>query len=348
VPSFWYDLLLEREADERALLAFGRDSGDPQRLAADDELAEARERLRAVREFDRFELDRLAQRDLTTSGFVPAAGAPMFIAEMFAAAARARAGLAAALPQQPLPQAGDHIEVPRLSGGAAVAVVASENAVVQETDPTSALASSNKALISGQVDVSRQLLEFSRPGIDEVLSLDLGNDTGLKIDQQLIAGTNANGQTLGLANVASINTVTYTSATPIAAALISKIWNASSSSPTQVVGLRSPARPTAAAGLAWPAHRDLGHPAEPGRRHKRGRGFRDCSQRGLRCPRQAAVPGLRAGGLKHADGALAGAAVRGGDVRPPAQGRLPHLGNRAGCPGAVSGRPRQKLLRLDR
>jgi hypothetical protein len=61
-------------------------------------------------EFDRYELDRLAQRDLTSSGFIPAAGAPMFIAEQFAAAARARAGLAAALPQQPLPQQGDHIE----------------------------------------------------------------------------------------------------------------------------------------------------------------------------------------------------------------------------------------------
>jgi hypothetical protein len=125
-----------------------------------------------------------------------------------------------------LPDQGDHIEVPRLSGRAATAVVASENAVVQETDPTSALASSNKAMVSGQVDVSRQLLEFSRPGIDEVLAIDLGNDQGLKIDQQLVAATNLNGQTLGLANVPAINTVTYTSGTPTAAALASKIWAA--------------------------------------------------------------------------------------------------------------------------
>jgi hypothetical protein len=77
------------------------------------------------------------------------------------------------------------------------------------------------------VDVSRQLLEFgSRPGIDQVMAIDLGNDLGLKIDQQLISGTNANGQTLGLASVSGINTVTYTSATPTAAALVSKIWSA--------------------------------------------------------------------------------------------------------------------------
>jgi HK97 family phage major capsid protein len=178
VPSFWRDLLLEREAAERAQQSFGRDQGDPARPAADDELAAAMERLRSVRQFDRFELDRLAQRDLTTAGFIAAAGAPMFIAEKFATAARARAALAAALPQVPLPQEGDHIEIPRLATGAAVAVVASENAVVQETDPTSALATSQKAMVSGQVDVSRQLLDFSRPGIDEVLALDLAPTRG--------------------------------------------------------------------------------------------------------------------------------------------------------------------------
>lgn len=224
VPAFWRDLLLEREAAEREQAA-GRDPGDPDRLAAEDELRDARQRLATIRQFDRFELDRLAQRDLTINAFVPAAGAPLFIAEKFAVAARARAGLAAALPQVPLPDQGDHIEIPRLSTGAAVAVVASENAIVQETDPVSALASSNKALISGQVDVSRQLLDFSRPGIDEVLAIDLGNDQGLKVDQQLISGTNANGQTQGLAGVTGINAITFTAATPNAAATISKIWS---------------------------------------------------------------------------------------------------------------------------
>lgn len=232
IPSFWYDLLLERESEQRVQEGLsnpavaGRDPGVPSDPALDHQLAATRERLATVRQYDGYELDRRAQRDLTSSGFIPAAGPPLFIAEQFATAARARAALAAALPQQPLPQQGDHIEVPRLATGAAVAVVASENATVQEIAPASALASSNKALISGQVDVSRQLLEFSRPGIDEVLAADLGNDTGLKIDQQLIAGTNANGQTQGMAGLSGINTVTYTSGTPTAAGLISKIWAA--------------------------------------------------------------------------------------------------------------------------
>jgi hypothetical protein len=232
IPSYWHDLLLERESEQRVQQGLsnpavaGRDPGVPSDPALDHQLAAARERLATVRRYDGYELDRRAQRDLTSSGFVPAAGSPMFIAEMFATAARARAGLAAALPQQPLPQQGDHIELPRLATGAAVAVAASENSPVQETDPTSALASSNKALISGQVDVSRQLLEFARPGIDEVLAADLGADTGAKLDAQLISGTNANGQTQGMAGLAGINAVTFTSGTPTAAATISKNWQA--------------------------------------------------------------------------------------------------------------------------
>jgi hypothetical protein len=232
VPSFWFDLLLERESEQRVQQGLsnpavaGRDPGVPSDPALDHQLAAARERLATVRKYDRYELDRRAQRDLTSSGFVPAAGSPMFIAEMFATAARARAALAAALPQQPLPPTGDHVEVPRLATGAAVAVVASEGAVVQETDPTSALATSNKAMISGQVDVSRQLLAFSRPGIEQVLAADLGAATGLLLDQQLVAGTNSAGQTMGLASVVGINTVSYTAATPSAAAFASKVWAA--------------------------------------------------------------------------------------------------------------------------
>jgi hypothetical protein len=232
VPSFWYDLVLERDAEQRVQQGLsnpavaGRNPGVPSDPALDHQLAAARERLATVRQFDRYELDRRAQRDLTSSGFIPAAGSPMFIAEMFATAARARAGLAAALPQQPLPQQGDHIELPRLATGAAVAVAASENSPVQETDPTSSLASSNKALISGQVDVSRLLLQFSRPGIDEVLSADLGADNGQKLDAQLISGTNANGQTQGMAGLSGISAVTFTSGTPTASATISKIWQA--------------------------------------------------------------------------------------------------------------------------
>ena len=97
---------------------------------------------------------------------------------------------------------------------------------MQETDPTTALASSNVAYIAGQVDMSRQLFDFARPGLDLVLAADLGADLGARVDVQAVQGTNANGQTLGLANVGGIVSVSYTDASPTPGELVSKIWEA--------------------------------------------------------------------------------------------------------------------------
>jgi hypothetical protein len=74
------------------------------------------------------------------------------------------------------------------------------------------------------VDVSRQLLEQARPRFDQVISADLGRALGVAVDSQLVTGTNANGQTEGLATVSGINTVTYTDASPTVTKTISKIW----------------------------------------------------------------------------------------------------------------------------
>jgi hypothetical protein len=117
-------------------------------------------------------------------------------------------------------------EVPRFSSGASVAIQASENAAISETDPTTALASSNIATIAGQVDSSRQLWDLARPGFDEALSRELGAALGAAVDVELVAGTNASGRPLGLANVSGINTVTWTDASPTAAEFVSKTWDA--------------------------------------------------------------------------------------------------------------------------
>jgi Phage capsid family len=226
VNSWWRDQLIiadSRVSADRAFAARARrlDGGDPENPAADDELEDAKERLRISRAFAEREL-----RDLSSSGntFIPA-GAAVYVASEFSVAARARASLFDALPQRPLPEFGLKVEVPRLVTGGSVAVVASENSAVSETDPTSALASSARAYLAGNVDVSRQLLELARPGIDQVVSRDLGRDLGLKVDQQLVTGSNAAGQTEGLATVAGTIAITYTAATPTLNKLVSAIWD---------------------------------------------------------------------------------------------------------------------------
>jgi hypothetical protein len=226
--SWWGDKLKVADSRARANAATsspiyrGRDPGDIDRPGADLGLDDAEERLRIAAAIGATEL-----RDLSSSGntFVPS-GVAVYVATEFAVAARARASLFAALPQLTLPQYGLKVEVPKLTAGGSVAVVASDNATVTEVDPTTGLASSTRAYVAGQVDVSRQLLEMSRPGFDQVMSADLGRALGVAVDSQLVTGTNANGQTEGLATVSGAIAVTYTDASPTTNKTVSKIWEA--------------------------------------------------------------------------------------------------------------------------
>jgi HK97 family phage major capsid protein len=83
--------------------------------------------------------------------------------------------------------------VPRLNSGAAVAIQGSQNATVQETDPADAAISTPVGWLAGQVDMSRQAFDRSRPGLDEAIATDLGSDFGTKLDVQLISGSGSTG-----------------------------------------------------------------------------------------------------------------------------------------------------------
>jgi hypothetical protein len=96
VPSFFEDLLLEAESQQRADKSIeswyyrGRDPGDPDRPEADFELPRALERLGRVR-------SGAYRRDISGSSgsFLPGSGGvPGYVAEAFATAARGRAALA--------------------------------------------------------------------------------------------------------------------------------------------------------------------------------------------------------------------------------------------------------------
>lgn len=121
---------------------------------------------------------------------------------------------------------GQVIHFPRLSGGSAVAIQASENAGVQETDPTTADYSITVSTIAGQVDLSRQLYDFSNPGMDEIIMSDLAQDFATKLDIQVLSGSGSAGQQRGIRNIASLNAVTYTQATPTTSTLFPKVADA--------------------------------------------------------------------------------------------------------------------------
>ncbi len=173
------------------------------------DVSAAHKRLQAVGE----------RRDLTTTvtaggNFVPT-GAPAYVGDHFAAAARAAATMANVLPFEPLPETGMVLKTPRMTTGTSTAVMATENSAVSETDIVESMIASPVATVSGQQDLSQQLFDRSDPAIvDIVLATDLGRSLGANFDQQVLVGTGANGQTFGLAAVVGITSNAYTDASP--------------------------------------------------------------------------------------------------------------------------------------
>lgn len=179
---------------------------------------------------DREAMDRLMrhkseteQRDVSSAsnGFIP----PVYLSQYAVDVPRAGRPFADALPKAPLPEVGTSFTLPRLATGAAVAAQ-TDGGSVQETDPTTNVVTTYVRTVAGMVDISQQLLDRSDPSFDVVVFRDLLNAYDTELDRQLIVGSSSSNEHVGLANVSSINTVTYTSSTPTAAEALPKIYDA--------------------------------------------------------------------------------------------------------------------------
>ncbi len=158
-------------------------------------------------------------RDLSTTatagGNFVLGGAPYFIGELFAVAARAKSVLPRLMRIEPLPEFGMSVAAPRLTSGAGVSVH-TDNAAVQETDPAEERINDPVGQIAGLVDVSEQLLERSDPPVaDAAIAAELGSALGSELDLQILTGTGATGHLRGLLALAGTTTsVAYTDASP--------------------------------------------------------------------------------------------------------------------------------------
>jgi HK97 family phage major capsid protein len=167
------------------------------------------------------------QRDLTTSAtaggeMVP----PAYLQSEWINLARAGRVTANLMISRPLIPNKMVYHFPKLTGGAATAIQTADNAAIQETDPVTADYSVAVKTIAGQVDISRQLYDFSDPGMDEIIFSDLAADYATKLDIQVISGSGNTGQALGLRIISNINSVTYTQATPTVQTLYPKVADA--------------------------------------------------------------------------------------------------------------------------
>ena len=181
---------------------------------------------------DRDAIDRLVRNDKavrainTTDGsggdFVP----PLYLTADWIKFARAGRVLADQTTKQALPAGTDSVNLPKITGGTAVAVQSTQGGSIQQTDATTGTVTGPVVTIAGGQVVSLQLLEQSPVNMDEVILQDLAADYAAKLDAQVISGSGSSGQVTGLLTITNTNSVTYTSTQPTAAGLYSKIADA--------------------------------------------------------------------------------------------------------------------------
>jgi HK97 family phage major capsid protein len=137
---------------------------------------------------------------------------PKWIVEEFVALARPGRVTADLVQHETLPAGVSSINLPKVASGSTVAVQATQNSALSDTAMTTTSVSSGITTLGGKQIVSLQLLQQSGIPFDRVILQDLAMDYAVKLDQQVLYGTNANGQLNGLVGLA--NNTAFTSATP--------------------------------------------------------------------------------------------------------------------------------------
>jgi HK97 family phage major capsid protein len=152
--------------------------------------------------------------------FIP----PQYLGEMYAALARPGRPFADSLPNSPLMATGMNITIPRITTGSLVATQTTQNTSLGTRDIVEALLTVPIITIGGYSDLSVQLAERAEPGFDTILFNDLRADYDRQLDNSCINGAGTTDH-VGIRAVGSIQTSTYTSATPVASGLLPKLYD---------------------------------------------------------------------------------------------------------------------------
>jgi HK97 family phage major capsid protein len=148
---------------------------------------------------------------------------PQYLVDLAAPIIRNGRAVANTVNRLPLPAQGMSLIVPRGTTGAAVSSQATENSALQNTDEAWTNLTIPVATIGGQQDVSRQSLERGMPGIDAIVYADLTRAYHAELDRQVINGSGASNQMLGMLQTAGASQATAFGAAPTAALINRKI-----------------------------------------------------------------------------------------------------------------------------
>jgi len=214
--SFLRDLVASQRGDFGAMERLHRNN---QEMAEHERRAWAEARNRA----SEGDLESGELRDGTTGGtsmgsFIP----PVWLVEELASRPRVGRVLAPFMRPGGFPVT-NSITIPRVTTGSSVASQSAENAAVSETDIVTAQLTRSTVTIAGQQDVSLQSLDLSPYPVDQIIFADLDAAYEAELDRQLLRGSGTSGELLGINAVSSINTVTYTDASPTVPELYPKL-----------------------------------------------------------------------------------------------------------------------------
>lgn len=126
---------------------------------------------------------------------------PLWLVSQFAPYLRPARTFANRVTNRYLPPGIDVINLPKITLGAQVLPQAAQGGAIASRDITTSTISAAVRTLAGQQDISLQLLEQSPLQMDGVIFDDLSRDYDLQLDQQILYGSGANGQHLGVLNV---------------------------------------------------------------------------------------------------------------------------------------------------
>ena len=147
---------------------------------------------------------------------------PQYLDDLAAPLRRAGRPTADIANKHPLPESGTSMNISRLTTGTSVASQATENTAVSETNVDDTLLTVPVRTIAGMQNVSFQAIERGT-GADTIIHQDLLRAYNTELDRQVINGSGATGEHLGIRLTAGILSVAYTDASPTAAELFPKL-----------------------------------------------------------------------------------------------------------------------------
>lgn len=191
---------------------------------------EAETRLSRHMAEERVERGQYLQRAVGTGAFTGLV-VPQYLTELYAPALANMRPFADICNRHDLPETGMTVNISRITTATSVALQASENAAVSNTDIDDTLLTENVQTAAGQQTLSRQAIERGT-GVESVVMDDLFRRYATTLDSTLINQATTGLSALGVANA-------YTDASPTAAELWPKLLGGAAAVETALLGLGS-------------------------------------------------------------------------------------------------------------